>query len=87
MSRIARAVWRAVVACWRIRGGRLPAGALLVIFMLACFCVSRSLLERQPINIVDAAVTLALGCLMASTFLAALLKTKPATGNPSRPSS
>jgi hypothetical protein len=69
---MARRVCRASVACWHVRGGQLPSGVILAIFVLACFCVSRSLLEGQPINIVDAAFSLVLGCVMASTFLAAL---------------
>jgi hypothetical protein len=44
---------------------------LLAIFVLAGFCVSRSLLDGQPINIVDAAFSLVLGSVMVSTFLAA----------------
>ncbi len=87
MSGVVRRFARAATACIKLRGGRLPAGAVLLIFALACYCVCRSILDGQPVNIVDATISLVLGCALASTFLAAIFDSgKLARGTDNFPS-
>jgi hypothetical protein len=68
---LARRIWRAVLACWALRGGRLPRGALLGIALVSCLCVARTIHESRSVNIVDGAISLVTGGLMCRTFLVA----------------
>jgi formate-dependent nitrite reductase membrane component NrfD len=60
-----------MVACWNVRGGRLPRGAVLGISVVACLAVARSIHAHHPVNIVDAAIALVTGGLLLRSFLAA----------------
>jgi hypothetical protein len=64
---------RGLRACWAVRGGRLPRGAVLGISVVACLAVVRSIHAHHPVNIVDAAIALVTGGLLVRTFLAAAL--------------
>jgi hypothetical protein len=63
---------RGLRACWDVRGGRLPRGAVLGISVVACLAVVRSIHANHPVNIVDAAIALVTGGLLVHTFLAAV---------------
>lgn len=69
MRLIALRVARGLRACWEVRGGRFPRGACLAIFLLATFCVGRSILTRGAVNILDLVVALLTGYLAASSFI------------------
>jgi len=72
---------RGVRACWDVRGGRLPRGAVLGISVVSCLTVVRSIHAHHPVNIVDAAIALVTGSLLVHTFLvAALASDNPVAG-------
>jgi hypothetical protein len=73
---------RGLRACWDVRGGRLPRGAVLGISVVACLAVVRASHAHHPVNIVDAAIALVTGGLLVRTFLAAVFSSsEPASRN------
>jgi hypothetical protein len=85
VKKLARRIGRASLACWQIRGGRLPRGAMLGIAIVACLVVGRTVHDGRPVNIVDAAIALVTGGLMCRTFLAALFAAREPASNGEQP--
>ena len=64
---------RGLRACWDVRGGRLPRGAVLGISVVACLSVVRAIHAHHSVNIVDAAIALVTDSVLVHTFLVAAL--------------